>query len=105
MYNDVISLVSYNQTEDIDEYGDNVLERIEKPVFALVKSVGMKEFYQAQSAGFKPEIVFELADYLEYDDQEEVIFKDVIYKVIRTYRKQSNELEIVCTGGVHIEHA
>lgn len=105
MYNEVIKLVSYTDTEDIDEYGDVITIRNERPVFAMVKSVGMKEFYQAQSLGLKPEIVFVLSDYLEYSEEKEVIYKDVVYKVLRTYMKSSNELEITCTGGVHIEHA
>lgn len=105
MYNDVITLRSYKKTEEIDKYGEAILEPVDRQIFAEVKSVGMKEFYQAQSLGFKPEIVFEIADYLDYNREAEVIYEDYVYKILRTYRKTTNALEITCYGGVHLEHA
>lgn len=99
MCNDVIILVDEIETEDIDEYGDKICEPVMKEVFAEVLSIGMQEFYQAQTEGFKPEIKFLISDYYDYDNQKEVIYEDYKYKVLRTYRK-GNELEITCYGGV-----
>lgn len=99
MYNEVIYLVSTSSESTKDEYGDDVQTEEPRAVFALVKSIGMKEFYQAQTVGLKPEITFEIPDYLEYNREKIVIHNDIRYKVLRTYRK-GIPLEIVCYGGV-----
>lgn len=99
MSNDVIILVEEMETEELDEYGDKLVKPVMKEVFAEVLSIGMQEFYQAQTEGFKPEIKFLISDYFDYDNQKEVIYGDFKYKVLRTYRK-GNELEITCYGGV-----
>lgn len=104
MYDTVIKLVSKTDTGETDEYGDAVYCDDVKEVFAETVSVGRTEFYQAQTAGYKPEIVFKLADYMDYENQPEVICDGIRYKVLRTYRK-GNELQITCYGGVRDERA
>lgn len=100
MYNEVIYLLSNEITTN------NVGDQIETPKkemrFAKLKSIGQSEFYQAQANGLKPELKFVLADYLDYDNQEEVIHNNFRYKVLRTYRT-GNEIEIVCYGGIRLE--
>lgn len=100
MYDDVIYLISTQRTKN--KVGDLIEERIQTMRFAKIKSIGQSEFYQAQAQGMKPEIKFVLADYLDYDNQEEVVYNNFVYKVLRTYR-QGNEIEIVCYGGVRLE--
>lgn len=97
LYKDVLTLVS--KTKVVDEYGDTVETQVKKDVFCKSLSVGTVEFYQAQTVGTKPELKFVIADYLDYDDQTEVIYEDTKYKVLRTYRK-GIELEITVYGGV-----
>lgn len=99
MLNDVIILVDEVETEEMDKYGDKIAETVTKEIFAEVLSIGMQEFYQAQTDGYKPEIKFLISDYFDYDNQKEVIYGDYRYKVLRTYRK-GNGLEITCYGGV-----
>ena len=100
MYNDVIYLQTIKRTTN------NVGDLIEQPErvmrFAGIKSIGQAEFYQAQAQGLKPEIKFVLADFLDYDNQEEVIYNNFRYKVLRTFRT-GNEIEIVCYGGIRLE--
>lgn len=100
MYNDVAYLV--NKTiNGVDEYGDPKEVETETQVFCNIMSVGMTEFYQAQTAGQKPELKIVLADYYDYADQDEVIVNGIRYQVLRTYRTLgSNELEITLHGGV-----
>lgn len=104
MYDSAIKLITEIKTDKKDEFGDPVYEAVEKEVYAEVKSVGIKEFYQAQTQGMKPEIIFELADYYDYDGQQKIIYEGIIYKVLRTYRK-GTALEITCYGGVRNERA
>ena len=79
----------------MDEYGDPVITVEKSRVFCRVKSIGMKEFYQAQAVGLQPEITFVLPDYLEYNGQARVEYGGVDYRILRTYRA-SHELELVC---------
>lgn len=71
-------------------------------VFAEVRSVGMKESYEAMSVGLHPEIVFRLNNEADYDGQRQVIWRNVTYKVIRTY-VSGDGIELTCerwTGNV-----
>ena len=95
MCNEVIKLVSY--TETVDSYGRPIRTETEAERFAEVRSIGQSEFYQAAASGLKPTIKFVLADFWDYDNQKEIIFDDVRYNVLRTYR-DGNKLEITAVG-------
>lgn len=81
--------------------GDN-----SRTVFCGTRSIGMKEFYEASARDFYPEMVFILADYLDYDFEPLVEYKGQLYHVLRTYRT-GQELEITVTrasaeeGGIY----
>ena len=100
MYNEVIYLLTTERT--INNVGDQIETPKKSMRFAKIKSIGQSEFYQAQAQGLKPEIKFVLADYLDYDNQEEVIYNNFRYKVLRTFRT-GNEIEVVCYGGIRLE--
>ena len=100
MYNEVICLLSVETATN--NVGDQIETEKKEMRFAKLKSIGQSEFYQAQANGLKPELKFVLADYLDYDNQEEVIHNNFRYKVLRTYRT-GNEIEIVCYGGIRLE--
>lgn len=89
--NEVISLIQ--QTHGVDDYGDPVITDTSREVFAKLGSIGQKEFYQAHAVGLQPEVKFILADYLDYDGEEQVEHNGVRYRVLRTYRK-GQELEL-----------
>ncbi len=94
MYDDCIKLMSAANTTD--EYGDTTQAVEGREVFAKVKSVGMKEKYEALAIGLKPELVFVLADYYEYEDEPFVEYNSKLYKVFRTYRAGTT-IELVVT--------
>lgn len=106
MQNEVITLVGKGSVV-VDDYGDKSYTETEKVVFAEVKSIGQSEFYQAQTAGLKPEIKFVIADYLDYSGEKVVRYTaygsttEEEYTVLRTYRSK-NSLEIVCKRGVDV---
>lgn len=101
MYNEVAYLISKINSGMDDDYGDPILTEEVSAVFCNVLSIGTSEFYQAQTIGTKPELKIVIADYYDYNDQQEVIVNDIRYKVLRTYRTLgSNELEITLYGGV-----
>ncbi len=55
-------------------------------VFCEVRSIGMREFYQANATDFLPEIKFMLADYLDYHGETMAIHDGQLYRILRTYR-------------------
>lgn len=95
MYNEVIALLTITLIKD--DIGDMIETIIKNEVFAKVRSIGMKEKYEALAVGLKPELTFVLADYYDYDNQEFIEYEDNRYSVLRTYKKDTNELEIVVT--------
>lgn len=99
MYKELAYLTEKVKTGEQTIFGDDIYDYIKTAVFVNVKSVTRNEFYTAHVAGFDPEIVFEIADYFDYDGQQFIEYNNVIYKVIRTYRTNIS-LQIVCQ---HIE--
>ena len=65
-----------------------------RAVFCRVASIGMREFYEANTRDFYPQLKFVVADYLEYQNEQLVEYEGRIYHVLRTYRT-GTELEIV----------
>ena len=57
-----------------------------RDVFCSVRSIGMKEFYQANATDFHPEVKFVLADYLDYHGEPMAIHDGQLYRILRTYR-------------------
>jgi SPP1 family predicted phage head-tail adaptor len=95
MYNEVITLLSIELEQN--DKGDLVEKAVEETnVYAQVKSVGMKESYEAMAVGLKAEYVFVIADYYDYNDQTHVSYKNKRWKILRTYRKD-NRMDIVVT--------
>lgn len=86
-------LVLIRQDHGVDEYGDPVLTETAREVFAAQRSIGQKEFYQAQAVGLQPELKFVLTDYLEYENEQLVEHNGQRYRVLRTYRT-GQELEL-----------
>ena len=91
--NELLTLIQ--QTRGVDDYGDPVLTETTRDVFCGIRSIGQKEFYQAQAVGLQPEVKFVLADYLDYNDEPMVAHNGQRYRVLRTYRT-GQELELVC---------
>ena len=100
MINDVVKLITSTVTTTVDTYGDEVISRTSREVFAGVQSVGYKEFYEAATVGLKPEIKFILQDYEDYEGEKELAYNGIRYQIIRSYRTQNNMIELTCGGGV-----
>ena len=76
----------------------NLIQKDGSPreVFCGLRSVSRTEFYQAEATGYKPELVFVLADYLDYNEETLADYNGQRYRVIRTYRT-GQELELIVT--------
>lgn len=95
MWRDVIQLVT--ATHSVNEYGDAVQTDTLVSAFANKKAIRQSEFYQAHATGLKPELMFEIRS-VDYNEQQELIFNAKRYQVIRTYTKNDEIVELVCTG-------
>lgn len=84
MYKEIVKLIK--EIEGSNELGDLVSIKTEREVFANIKSIGMKEKYEALSVGLNPELVFILPDYYEYQNEEKAEYDGIEYDIIRTYR-------------------
>ena len=94
LFRDVITLVQV--TTSVNALGDIIHTPTTKQVFANKKSVRQSEFYQAQANGLKAEVMFEIRA-IDYSEEESLIFDNKDYKVIRTYSKNGETIELVCT--------
>jgi SPP1 family predicted phage head-tail adaptor len=86
-----IALISTEYTQD--DLGEWTETQTKTEVFAMVNSVTMSEFYNAGLQGFKPDFRFTVW-MNEYADQELVEYKDKIYSVYRTYRRDDGRIEL-----------
>lgn len=100
MMNDIIKLITTTVSTTVNSQGDYPVTRTDRQIFADVKSIGTKEFYEAATAGMKPEIKFVIQDYLDYEGEKELSYNGFRYPIIRTFRTQTNQLEITVGGGV-----
>lgn len=66
----------------------------ERQVLCTVRSVGMREAYEAMGHGLHPEWVFVLAHDFEYQGEIKCAYHGVNYRVIRTYVTESDGIEI-----------
>jgi SPP1 family predicted phage head-tail adaptor len=53
--------------------------------FCRVQSVARTEFYRALENGIEPQFVFTLSEYVDYNGEKIVIYKNKRYRVVRTY--------------------
>ncbi len=92
-YDNELKLV--NNTYKSDELFNQIPDKTRTTILCNVKSINRNEFYNASTAGYKPELTFVIHAY-EYEGQQEVEFNGVTYKVMRTYQVGFEELELIC---------
>jgi len=86
------------EKETLDKFNRPQKSGFEKREIICNKSgVKRTEFYQAQAAGYKPEITVEVKGY-EYENERYLEFDGVMYKVIRSYPVGRESVELVCEG-------
>jgi len=105
-YDNELTLVketySYDELGQLttDDIGNPIVNEAKVNILCGVKSIGRTEFYNAAANGLKPEYIFVVHQY-EYNGETYVEFsKDSSlkqrYKVIKTYDKNFEELELTC---------
>ena len=79
-----------------DEIGNEKEVTIEKEIPIIkVEDVYSTEFYEANQQGFKPSLRLRVSA-LNYNDEEELIYMNKIYSVIRTQEATADEIILIC---------
>lgn len=104
MIDAVCTLIGDGETT-LDEYLNEVTTTKERDVFCRISSAARNEFYQAATAGLRPEWTIRLSDFAEYQGETKVRYNGETYSVLRTYRDGGsfherggmgpNELELI----------
>ena len=89
----------------IDEVGNQRLQQsyLEVPIIEI-QDVYQSEFYNAQQQGLKPTLRVLISN-LNYNDEEELIYMDKLYSIIRVDREDNETIALVCEKrtGLNIE--
>lgn len=79
-----------------DEIGNEKEITIEKEIPIIkVEDVYSTEFYEANQQGFKPSLRLRVSA-LNYNDEEELIYMNKTYSVIRTQEPTADEVILIC---------
>lgn len=101
MFTEVIKLLNVEETRtDTGGISQNVVG--EREVFAELRGIGQREFYEAAASGLKPEAAFRLADILDYNNERFIAWNGKRYAVLRTYSPaEGNYIDIVVNNIVN----
>lgn len=100
LFRDVLDLVSIAYT--INDIGNSAEVETKKTVFCDKQSIRQSEFYQAQASGLKPELMFVVRT-IDYNNEQCLEYNSKKYNIIRTYDKNGELTELVCSGIVGTE--
>ena len=93
--NDIIELISFKN--EVNQVGNTIKSKTYKRIFANKKSITQNEFYQAERVGLKPQLRFEVYS-IEYGNELLAKYKEVEYKIIRTYKTSADKIELILDG-------
>lgn len=95
IYGDIAYLISVTKTKN--RAGDMIPTKTERLVYVDEKSIRQSEFYQAQQTGLRPEIMLEMR-LIDYEKETLIKYGDKEFRIIRTYRKGKDFIELICGG-------
>lgn len=95
MWNHEIALIT-KKIIGKDKLKQNLTEEVKTTLLCRKKSITRSEFYQANKAGIRPNIVVDIRSF-EYENQELAIFEGKKYRIIKTYLIDSETLELTLT--------
>jgi SPP1 family predicted phage head-tail adaptor len=93
MWRDVADLLTVTTATDAE--GISTETYTTRTIFVNKKDVRQSEFYQAAAQGLKPSLMLEIL-VSEYSDEARLSFEGSVYKIIRTYSKNGERMELVC---------
>ena len=91
-----IACTLLSTTIEQDDIG-NEIEAVKKRLIPIIKveDVYANEYYQANQQGFKPSLRLRISA-LNYNDEEELIYMEKVYSVIRVQEPNADEVVLIC---------
>ena len=89
---DVLTLIG--REYDADELGQRIPRDTQREVFANVVSVSQSEFFSAAASGLRPEYKAILTTSWDYGGEEIAEYQGRRYAIYRTYRTESDQMEL-----------
>lgn len=103
MYDNVATLIEFGSWT-LDDYGNQILETIERDVFVQPRGVYNSEFYNAAQAGLKPSLTLFLSNREDYHGETVLSFEGRNYDVIRTdWNAQRDGISLICEEKIENE--
>lgn len=93
-----VTLISRKQVDE-DELLQPIFEEQKEEIACNKRSLTRSEFYFAAQADLKPTMVLEVHSF-EYDNQDYLDFEGGRYKVIKTFEKSPEIIELTCEKAV-----
>ena len=91
-----IACTLLSTTIEQDEIGNEKEITTEKLIPIIkVEAVYAHEYYQANQQGFKPSLRLRISA-LNYNDEEELIYMNKVYSVIRVQELTADEVVLIC---------
>lgn len=87
-------LVSVSISQDEIGVEKETVDQKEIPIIK-VEDVYSKEFYEANQQGYKPSLRLVISS-LNYENEEELIYMNTQYNIIRVQEKTADELVLIC---------
>lgn len=80
-----------------DKNGIQTIDKIEKKEVPIIdeEDIYANEYYQANQNGYKPTLRLVISS-LNYNNEQELIYMDVKYTIIRIQKKNLDELILIC---------
>lgn len=98
---EIIILIGKDKVEN-NKIGDLIRTPVQRQVFGEKQSVWSKTFFQAVAVGMKPEIVLIIWKF-DYQGEEYLEYEGIKYKIIKTYEKKDEKLELTCSSDIKKE--
>lgn len=96
MYDDIATLISY-EPNGCDKYGNPKVTETKTNIYVQPRGVYQAEFYNAAQLGFKPSITFDIAVRDDFNGQELIEYRGVLYDVIRVdWTAQRDKCSLIC---------
>lgn len=83
-----------------DSTPDPAVKLDKRKVFANESSIRQSEFFQSYALGLKPEVTLKVRSF-EYKGEKIVEYKDIEYRVLRSYDTKKGYVELVLHKGVN----
>ncbi|WKY24652.1 phage head closure protein [Lactococcus sp. bn62] len=94
MWDEEITLVSSDGFTE-DELGQQNPKIKKTVVLGFEKPMNRSEFYQAGQSGIELSHTLIIHPF-EYNNEQQLIFRDKLLTVVRSYRASNEELELIC---------